>query len=765
MNTFGKFLAQGAVFFVLAFAGLVAHGEPRPVTVRDCVQVRYIDGVWLNAQGTRVAYLVKAPDLNGNSNRHLLYIKELADKSTSSGKLLLDGGELSSIRWLGDGDHLAMISSEGGNRTLVSVDVQSGFQETLLTLEDDIEDFAVDGTGRTLAYITADEVTGRKLSRGHSNDEIANGYLVPYQDESSSRGSITAQVHVQRRKSDGTWTSSVAVSFEDPFTHEKKTHLRGPLQWLTLSPNGKRLTVDYWSDYSLKEWDSSPWVQFVLKSAPFRRIMLLKDLETEQTVLGFKSPFPDSGPLWSLDSSSFLMNAHSPSGTVWEQEDIRDHRTMGLDANLFWVDVVSGKVEQVLRHPPDHHEGPMFWRADGDVIVHMLGESVGRFHHDGESWQEVDRIKLPDENGDEFWWLTSNGTSVVGVHQAIATPEDLFIYEPETKHIRILTDLNPELKQLQFAPVKRVAWKTKDGLDVDGLLFIPPDYVPGRRYPLVIQTKGDQGQFTCDSGHNHDPAFAPQPTANAGLMYLVRTVKPGYNQQDEVSRQPTGYPGQISEAVQQMDMWDSAVNELSKQNLIDPSRVGIIGFSRTGWGVEFDLVHAKTRYLAATAADNVQFSLGEYWLDPGVKNSFEAMYGGPPNGKTLANWLEYSISFNLDKVHTPLLIENMGYGVHDDVEGAIPRGLATRLEVFKGLGQLSKPVEMYYYPDEVHTPDHPKARLASLQRNLDWYRFWLQGYERPNPEDPDQYKRWEHLRELRDTDAKISKQIQPNSSK
>ena len=34
--------------------------------------------------------------------------------------------------------------------------------------------------------------------------------------------------------------------------------------------------------------------------------------------------------------------------------------------------------------------------------------------------------------------------------------------------------------------------------------------------------------------------------------------------------------------------------------------------------------------------------------------------------------------------------------------------------------------------------------------------IWLQGYERPNPEDPDQYNRWEHLRELRDANAKAT---------
>ena len=49
---------------------------------------------------------------------------------------------------------------------------------------------------------------------------------------------------------------------------------------------------------------------------------------------------------------------------------------------------------------------------------------------------------------------------------------------------------------------------------------------------------------------------------------------------------------------------------------------------------------------------------------------------------------------------------------------------------------------------ESHQPDHPKARLASLQRNVDWYRFWLLGEERSSPEDTDQYKRWESFREI-----------------
>ena len=159
-------------------------------------------------------------------------------------------------------------------------------------------------------------------------------------------------------------------------------------------------------------------------------------------------------------------------------------------------------------------------------------------------------------------------------------------------------------------------------------------------------------------------------------------------------------------------------------------------------------MHSRVHYAAATAADNEQGSLSEYWLTPTFSEAEENLYGGPPYGETLENWHKYSISFNLDKIHTPLLMEEMGYGIHDDLLGQMPRNLAVRYEIIKGLTRLGKPVEMYYYPNEDHAPDDPRARLASLQRNVDWYRFWLQRVEDPDLRKTEQYQRWRRLRAL-----------------
>ena len=65
------------------------------------------------------------------------------------------------------------------------------------------------------------------------------------------------------------------------------------------------------------------------------------------------------------------------------------------------------------------------------------------------------------------------------------------------------------------------------------------------------------------------------------------------------------------------------------------------------------------------------------------------------------------------------------------------------------IGQL-----VYFYPKGEHMLDTPWERVASLQRNVDWFRFWMQGFERAHPEDHEQYIRWEALRRLHSEDVK-----------
>jgi acetyl esterase/lipase len=68
------------------------------------------------------------------------------------------------------------------------------------------------------------------------------------------------------------------------------------------------------------------------------------------------------------------------------------------------------------------------------------------------------------------------------------------------------------------------------------------------------------------------------------------------------------------------------------------------------------------------------------------------------------------------------------------------------LEFYMALKRLGKPVEQYIYPGAPHVLDNPSQRIASMQRNLDWFRFWLQGYEDPAESKKEQYLQWRAFR-------------------
>jgi hypothetical protein len=57
-----------------------------------------------------------------------------------------------------------------------------------------------------------------------------------------------------------------------------------------------------------------------------------------------------------------------------------------------------------------------------------------------------------------------------------------------------------------------------------------------------------------------------------------------------------------------------------------------------------------------------------------------------------------------------------------------------------------KPVDLIYFPHGTHIHQAPLERLESQQGDVDWFRFWLQGYIDPNPSKCAQYLRWRRLR-------------------
>jgi len=733
--------------------------EKRPITASDCVSVRDLlrseevsgSAIKISPDGNRAAYPVRSPDLRSNENRIEIYVKSLNAEVPSAIKPVIVG-DISSMRWTPDGTHLSLLIRDKGLKELEEVDPVSGSRRVLVRQDQDISEYTIDRAEKTIVYAT--DVPIDQAQGTHTPEEIARGYRIPFENNDSEDKAWLHRRLFVLRWSRGRWSRPQPIVIRSPldgrlldsFAHAGNASL-GP----ELAPDGTKVLFRYWDTATEMpdEWRATSHMKLRQQAGLIQafRLLVMYDLTNGKSSVPFKTTLATSLPLWSDNSKSFIASGLPGAGSAGATADLAGGFTD--QSSLYFVNASNGAAELITSHLAAPWEGALYRDGDGSVFVRVgASDRAVRFDRIAGAWMERSSIKIPLKH---LAQVATNGRVVLGSFSDTMTPPELFVYRPDEKAVTPFAVLNPQFDKLTLAPAKEVHWETSAGYKLSGVLLLPPDYVEGQRYPLVIQTKPFGSFFTCSFGDS--PSFAPQPIANAGIMYLgLGSLDPDSKADGGVAEIPypknyPGYPGPggVAEAAFNQDVWDSAVTTLDAQGLIDKNRVGMIGFSRTGWYTEFILAHSKLRYRAATVADNVQYSLGEYWLshDAETISAYEHVYGGPPYGATLKDWLDYSVSFNLDKIHTPLLMEEMGSGITNEINNfAPPLELAASYEVFAGLSRLANPVELYFYPKEGHQPNGPQARWATMQRNVDWFRFWLEGYERADPEDRGQYLRW-----------------------
>jgi hypothetical protein len=329
----------------------------------------------------------------------------------------------------------------------------------------------------------------------------------------------------------------------------------------------------------------------------------------------------------------------------------------------------------------------------------------------------------------------------VMIRQNLNTPPALFVKIPASAGYARLWDPNPQFKDVTFGHAEAITWKDAYGREVRGVLIEPPDFQPNRRYPLVIEARSYwQDRFVVDG--TYATAVAAQAMAGDGLMVL-QAAEPAVPE-EEAFRKGTAAA---------LEGYRTVIAELAREGLVDPRLVGIIGFSRTCDNVMYAVTQAPSLFAAATIANGFTYGVMGYLetVDETVDNmamrQWWLHYGGNPLGDALRSFERESMLFNLHRVITPVRVETRD-----------PADILTDWETYAGLRSLNKPVDLIVLPYATHVVSMPADVYESQQGDVDWMRFWLQGYEDPAPEKKDQYLRWEHLRKMRGAEDKTDGQ-------
>jgi hypothetical protein len=365
-----------------------------------------------------------------------------------------------------------------------------------------------------------------------------------------------------------------------------------------------------------------------------------------------------------------------------------------------------------------------FGRTDHNVVINLLW--LGR--HKTECYSSKDGVWSEDSEAAcdaSVQILDSvNRTPVrLEILQSLDEPPTLWAEDVRTSRRIQIWNPNPQRVVKDSGTTSVYHWFDKDRREWTGGLILPPGYKLGIRYPLVVQTHGfDSKEFLSDGSWT--TAMAARPLAAAGFVVLQIEDK---HEQSEA----------FEEAKIHVNGYEAAIQQFADSGVVDPKRVGIIGFSRTCWYVEEALLEYPNRFAAAVIADGVDQSYLQYMLvapeNPSLKSASEN--NARPIGKDLETWIKSAPGFRLAELKTPLRIQAIG-----------PFSLLLEWETYASLRVQDKPVDLLYLPRGQHVLQNPAERLASEEGDVDWFRYWLKGEKDSDPAKRAQYERWDNLR-------------------
>ncbi len=665
----------------------------------------------------------------------------------------IEGPIIGNWRWLADSSGIAFLERgpQGADR-LVLADLKTKTVEPLSPAGQAVKAFDVRDARHYVYVVASDALVERAQAEGKAAAVVGTGRpltellfpvdLYPNMASWADRGELWAMIEGKR------------IQFKDPSSGQPVVLFDEGQRALALSPDGRSLITALALSELPAGWESQYPPPFAASpyriragrqdltafmGATFLSQYVLIDLQTSRVQRLINAPTSGQGgwwgggsPQWSKDGRALLLPA-----TFYDQ---RSGYPVSRPCAALYLEPASGHrscVEPLKAHLQRGYETGYHSVNDirfegGDatrpvVSFSNLDGSQGATEYrklaEGE-WTAGKRISGERPAG-------SHPQLEITVKQDLNDPPVLVAINKHSHASRALWDPNPQLKDIALGKASVYSWKDAKGRDWKGGLFKPADFKSGQRYPLVIQTHGFAEHQFRPSGI-FPTAMAARALAAVGMLVLQLG--------EATCPVTTSEEGPCAAAGYQ-----SALERLQADGLVDPERVGLIGFSRTCFYVMQTLTAGPLHVKAASITDGVMEDYLQYLtaLDMAgnaIANEADAMIGERPFGEGLQTWLQRSPLFNMDKVTAPVLVVSEGRP-----------SLLFMWAPYAALRYLSKPTELILLNTDEHVLTNPAMRLASQGGSVDWFRFWLQGYEDPDPAKSEQYQRWEKLCDMQVT--------------
>jgi dipeptidyl aminopeptidase/acylaminoacyl peptidase len=421
------------------------------------------------------------------------------------------------------------------------------------------------------------------------------------------------------------------------------------------------------------------------------------DRESDATVAQ-KPPFGVAG--WSNDDRTVL---------IYDQHDIWELNPDGSGA----VRLTNGAADQV-RHRVVRLDPDAEWIDRGvPLLVSQFGlrskkSGFARVSASG-SPPSITSLVLLDKRVDRLV-KAKRADRYAYVVQAFDDSPDYYVGDATLGSAAKVTSTNPFMDEYSWGRATLIEYRNPAGQALQGALFYPADYQPGKRYPMVVYMyeKLSDGvhQFSTPSERDY---YNPAAFTTRGYFYL---------QPDIVFR-----PREPGQSV--VDCVVPAVQQVLKMGLADASKIGIVGHS---WG-GFDSVYLATHtnvFAAAVAGapiTDLVSNYGNHHWSSGIAETDHIETGQQrmqvPLWEDLQAYIRNSAVYRAHTMTTPLLV------MFGDNDGTVHWHQG--VELYNIARRAGKHVVLLQYGGEDHGLRKRVNQIDYHHRIFEWFDHYLTG--------------------------------------
>jgi dipeptidyl aminopeptidase/acylaminoacyl peptidase len=421
------------------------------------------------------------------------------------------------------------------------------------------------------------------------------------------------------------------------------------------------------------------------------------DLEADYTIKQ-KPAFGFAG--WTKDDASVILY---DKFDLWQVAPDGSHATKLTD----------GAAEQVRHRYVKLNPRDEFIDADKPLYLSMFGiwtkksgyarlklDASGKPTEQHLVWQDKSVTQLGKaKDADVFEYVV----------QTFTESPNAFVGGPDLKAPKQVTKTNPFQSNYAWGREELIDYKNSHGEHLQGALYYPAGYDPGKKYPMVVYMyeKLSDGlhQYSAPSERNYYNVGA---VTSHGYFML----------EPDIVFRPRD-PG-----VSVVDCVTSAVKRVIQMSIIDPKKVGVMGHSWGGFDSVYLATHTTDFFAAAVAGapiTDLVSNYGNHHWSSGIAETDHIETGQQrmevPLYEDLQAYIRNSAVFGVQNMTTPLLIE-VG-----DSDGTV--FFHQGVELYNIARRAKKNVVLLEYAGEDHGLRKKPNQIDYQRRIFAWFGHYL----------------------------------------